>query len=334
MRTVRRVLSGSVTALVLAVSLPAVAAAAAGPHIVTLGTLGGSCCSEAMAINDDGVVTGYAMIDVARNTHHAFRWKGGVMTDLGTLGGDRSFATAINDNGWIVGYSELTPGDLVTHAFLWRPGIGMTDLGLPGSASLATGISDSGVIVGHYLLDGDFHGFRWAAGVTTTITGPDGARFMPAGINKYGKLGGTLGTTPPGDPATWKNGQVVASGLIGNATAINDNGDVSGTYGDSRQGAFVWRADGTVLHLSMPAGGEQALTTGINESRHTVGSRSAVDGSTRAVYWSEFGTPRLLPGLWAGGWSGAQDVNRLGQTVGMAYRTGSAYDYVAVMWTR
>ncbi|MFC7241490.1 hypothetical protein ACFQO7_03240 [Catellatospora aurea] len=126
---------------------------------------------------------------------------------------------------------------------------------------------------------------------------------------------------------------MVASGLLGHATGINDGGDVSGTYWDARQGAFVWRADGTVLHLAMPAGGELAATAAINESRHSVGWRSAVDGSTRAVYWSEFGTPRLLPGLLPGGRSEARGVNRLGQTVGQAYTTATGNDYLAVLWT-
>src|SRR6516162_6587597 len=47
------------------------------------------------------------------------------MTDLGTLGGSRSFAFGINDQGQVVGYSYLPDGTY--HAFLWQGGV-LTDL--------------------------------------------------------------------------------------------------------------------------------------------------------------------------------------------------------------
>ncbi|WP_240670729.1 hypothetical protein [Actinoplanes solisilvae] len=65
----------------------------------------------------------------------AVRWQHGKITDLGTLGGDHSFATAINDLGAIVGSSTTADGSL--HAFLWRAGR-MSDLGVPGRSSSAT----------------------------------------------------------------------------------------------------------------------------------------------------------------------------------------------------
>jgi len=38
-------------------------------------------------------------------------------TDLGTLGGDFSYATSVNGSGEVVGYSKLAKGR--THAFIW-----------------------------------------------------------------------------------------------------------------------------------------------------------------------------------------------------------------------
>ncbi len=311
------------------------ATAAAGPHIVVLGTLTGSCCSQAFAINDHGVVVGQSQVGTQENPpERAVRWKDGVITDLGTLGGPRAWATAINNNGWIVGFSELAgENGNIGHAFLWRPGLGMIDLGSLGETSMATGINDSGVVVGRYVVNGQLHGFRWAGGVMTKIITPTGEGFDPAGVNKHGKIGGSLNGEYSGQPAWWKNGQTVASGLVGHASAINDSGDVSGTYWEPTQGAFVWRADGTVLHLGMPAGAKFAEATGINESRHTVGHRTTEFGNVRAVYWSEFGTPRLLPGLVPGGQSMAFGMNRLGQTVGQANLTATGGEYTAVLWT-
>ncbi|WP_166377974.1 hypothetical protein [Catellatospora methionotrophica] len=321
-------------AVVLATSSQAAPALAAGPQVVVLGNLPGGCCSQAFAVNDQGVVVGQSMVGTGENPpERPFRWQNGVLTDLGTLGGPRAVATAINNNGWIVGYSELAGGGGLAHAFLWRPGHGMTDLGSLGETSIATGINDSGVVVGRYVADGQLHGFRWANGVMAKIVTPTGEGFDPVGVNGNGKIGGSLTAEYSGDPAWWKNGQTVASGLSGHASAINDNGDVTGTYWDGTQGAFVWRADGTVLHLTMPAGARFAATNGINESRHTVGTRTTASGNVRAVYWSEFGTPRLLPGLVPGGQSTAYGMNRRGQTVGQANLTATGGDYVAVLWT-
>jgi probable HAF family extracellular repeat protein len=76
------------------------------------------------------------------------------MTDLGTLGGNRSRANGINDAGQVVGYSETDKGE--GHAFITGPdGTGMTDLNslvrLPdgGFSYLfeATGINNSGQII-------------------------------------------------------------------------------------------------------------------------------------------------------------------------------------------
>ena len=86
---------------------------------------------------------------------HAFQWRNGVKTDLGTLpGGASSAAFWINAKGWITGNSEngetdpLIPGLPEVRAVLWKHGK-INDLGtLGGSQSFAQAINDRGQITG------------------------------------------------------------------------------------------------------------------------------------------------------------------------------------------
>src|SRR5690242_11165443 len=92
-------------------------------HVVDLGTLRGFCCSQAQAINNNGVIVGQSAVADGENPpNHAFRWQNGHMSDLGTLAGFNatSNATSINDFGVIAGYSD-TPGGQ-THAVIWVNG--------------------------------------------------------------------------------------------------------------------------------------------------------------------------------------------------------------------
>ena len=109
-----------------------------------LGTMGGASLSEATAINDVGEIAGHGWVN---GSHRAFLYKDGVMMDLGTLGGRRSFSYDINNHGQIVGRSN-DPNDFDYFAFLYDGGM-MLDLNTLIDPALgwtlhgATGINDS-----------------------------------------------------------------------------------------------------------------------------------------------------------------------------------------------
>lgn len=123
-----------------------------------LGTLGGTN-SSALAINDHGVIVGWAQTaGNARTDAYLCQQnaKGPVSyrTSLGQLGGGTtSVACDINNNGIVVGYGVLADGT-TRHAFVWQSGVGMRDLNSlipPNSGWVlaeARSINDAGDIVG------------------------------------------------------------------------------------------------------------------------------------------------------------------------------------------
>jgi probable HAF family extracellular repeat protein len=119
--------------------------------------------------------------------------------DLGTLGGDWSFAQDINARGQVVGGSMAVAGPYRPfHAFLWEAGTGMQDLGtLGGDGSVAYGINAQGQIVGYSTTAADLgHAFLWEAGTGMqdlgTLGGPHSIAY---GINERGQVVGWASTT-------------------------------------------------------------------------------------------------------------------------------------------
>lgn len=114
---------------------------------IALGTLGGTR-SNARAINNNGIIVGYATLNSSSLRATVFDNTGmGNNIDLGTLGGDYSIAFAINDNDQIVGHAFNEDDN--NHAVLYDAINGNIDLGtLGGANSSANGINDIGQIVG------------------------------------------------------------------------------------------------------------------------------------------------------------------------------------------
>jgi probable HAF family extracellular repeat protein len=132
-----------------------------------LGTFGRDC-GVANAVNEGGEIAGWACDQ--RAAVFAFRWKNGVMANLGTVGGDPcSVANGINSEGQVVGEStpspqcNFSPND--DRAVLWENGsaVDLNTLIPTGSGlelAVAFSINDRGEIDGNAVFpNGDMHAF-------------------------------------------------------------------------------------------------------------------------------------------------------------------------------
>ena len=123
-----------------------------GGTMTDLGALGNANgTSYATGTNNNGDVVGSSQTNGIGSPTHAFLvsglYTGGIMADLGTLGGTHSGANEVNDTGVIVGWSQTTSGS--SHAFVTVYGGAMVDIGtLGGNASEAFAVNEDNVVVG------------------------------------------------------------------------------------------------------------------------------------------------------------------------------------------
>ena len=227
------------------------------------------------------------------------------ITDLGTLGGERSYAYAVNNSGRVVGWSEDANDDI--RAFLWENGI-MHDLGtLGGERSEAWGINDLGQVAGwSTLASGETRGFLWL---------PEPAYGFPAGMNELDTLGGPFG---------WAYG-------------INDLGQVIGVAYDSDelQHAFLF-SNGTMTDLGT-LGGYSSIGHSINNLGQAVGfSESEIGGPLHAFLWlpeAAYGLPSGLNdlGTLGGDASAALGISDKGEVLATV-RDPDTGDRHAILW--
>ena len=232
----------------------------------------------ALAINVNGDLAGSITISPwPALTYHAMRFTdAGGVEDLGTISGGQAEATSINRFGQTAGWSSAPGG---WHAFVSGPG-GRRDLGtLGGATSVANGINDAGTVVGSAQVpDGSQQAFIFtpAAGMRSLGIPNSGAR----AINNRDQVAGSFVSAArysrafrytPGvglqslDPMEFRHSS---------AYAINDRGDVVGTFSPSGSvypHAFVYSdAEGFVdLNGRIVSGGEGWLVTrgtGINSA--------------------------------------------------------------------
>jgi probable HAF family extracellular repeat protein len=276
--------------------------------------------------------------------------------DLGTLGGDTSFARSINHQRQITGNAQTDPANPSPrlNAFLWNPPAGpMINLGvLAGSNNFSRGyaINDSGVIVGES--DNNLsQAFRWEQG--TGMTGllrlaGDNFRGIAHGIDNFGVIVGISGNGTTSRPTRWNAaGEPMDLGSLdglttsfGRAWGANNYGTAVGItatgIGTTSQ-ATMWSGVNIInLGSFEPLSRSEAFA--VNDAHIAVGA--AVNGVTpsntpirRAARWVVVGgTPNIQDlGSLGKTFSEALDINNSGQIVGFATDI-SGLPQVAWMW--
>jgi probable HAF family extracellular repeat protein len=247
-------------------------------------------------------------------------WKDGQIVDLGTLGGNESFANSLNNEGIVVGAAANTIPDPVsligffgtqTRAFLWRNGV-MHDLGtLGGPDAFAIAVNERGQVVG----------YSYTNATPNPVTG-----------------------VPTTDPFLWDHGTMIDLGTLGGTDAnvgpeptlvINNKGQVAGTSnlaGDVNFHAFLWDR-GTLLDLGT-LGGHFSTAYWINDAGDVVGvsTTSGDPPGGHAALWRK-GKITDLGTLGGDCFSQADAINSKGQIVGLTFScdTGIAR---AVLWEK
>jgi probable HAF family extracellular repeat protein len=174
------------------------------------------------------------------------------LTELGTLGGNQSFARAVSAEGAVV-VGNASIANNQTRAFRWSNGV-MTDLGtLGGNYSYAVAVSaDGSVVIGNADNANDQpRAFRWSAGVMTDL--------------------GIFG------------------GFYSYAEAVSADGSVIVGYADnasSQNRAFRW-SDGVMTDLGILSGGTSSSAHDVSaDGSSVIGSADDANGQPRAFRWA------------------------------------------------
>jgi probable HAF family extracellular repeat protein len=240
-------------------------------RLTNLGVLGGGtfAASAAYGVNGDGVVVGQTHVN-GTDPPHAFRYRNGALTDLGTGYGPGSFSRAwkVNDAGVAVGERSRRQSSPV-RAVMWRDGR-IRDLGTLGgtggsfgTSSVAYDVNRSRQVVGAALpASGPLRPFLWHRGTMRDLgtLGGDEEAGEARAINDAAQVVGSSPTAAgPSHAFLWEGGAMRDLGTLGRNTShaygINGHGDVVGgsrtpSSPSSNAGhAFVW-SDGQMVDLN------------------------------------------------------------------------------------
>ena len=268
-----------------------------GHPMVDLGPPKAGTTSTGYAINSSGLVAGTAQDDTGQ---YGFLSSGGAMTKIPNgFGGTFTRAYALNDKGWVTGEAELAPPyEYYTDAFVWKnDGSPMIDIGGANGAynpqSYGSAINATGQVAGN----------QWDG---------DRSDYLFMWMND-------------GSPTQYLGN----AGLTGGNCCINSSGQVAGHLsisGYAHPQSFIWRNDGTGLHIlgALP-GHDLTETAAQNESGQLAGtSWVAYFKKSRAFFWKNDGSPMKNLGTLGGTNSQGRDINASGQIVGWADIAGDS----------
>ena len=282
---------------------------------------------------------------------HAYRWKNGIMTDLGALDNNLSSAAgSINARGWSTGQSQTDVADPTFgipefRATLWTRdqiiNLGTLD---GGTESLGVYLNNSGQVIGFsdngipdpfalFPTGTQTRTFLWENGAMQdigTLGGPDAVPGASCDNQRNSFIPGASFTSfvpnddtgiPTLHPFLWTKGQMVdlgsLGGTLGTGQCANNRGDVIGASslpGNLTSHAFLWR-HGVMTDLGT-LGGDNSEAIWINNAGDIAGSADLPGVNLHdAVVWRD-GKILDLGTIGSDACSRGRGINSRGQVVG------------------
>jgi len=245
-------------------------------------------------------------------------------------------AIAINERGEAV--IEGSTDYYSQRGFFWRNDV-TTDLGSLGRSSVdVTGLSEAGTVVGTSATTASSdRGFVWRDGVMTdlgTLPSSYGDYTFAAGINASGAVVGTSGS----HPFLWRNGVMTdltpSGGPGGWASAVNDAGQVIGTYARSGEfftnRPFFWE-NGRLTEIPVPEGSYGVQLQGLNASGQVI-AIAFMWPQLRSFVWHRGKVTDL--GDLGGNMTFAWAINDAGEIVGGSDTQETSFSRHAFLWRK
>ncbi len=268
----------------------------AGGQIQDLGLLDpvNGISGQATSVNCNGQVVGSSDSPGTDWPANAFLYNaGGPLIDLGTLGGQESFAYGINESGQIAGEAQTASG--AWHGVLWSVGGATVDL---GSGFIATAINNEGLIGGVSTQTLHAAIYNMSTGSITDIGTLGGAQSQVNGMSDRGLAVG-LAETPITSHGFLYNvktgvltdlGNLASPGWYSDASGVNGLGQVVGGYSldatSAETAAFIYTQAGGMQNLNdlinPSSGWDLTGCGGINDAGQIVGSGFSPQGEFHA----------------------------------------------------